>query len=56
MNNEEGISSKKLTLQGFNKLKFGLDLSYPVSPNIGATIVKKEEEKSVSQKGKARVN
>ncbi len=53
MNNEEGISSKKLTLQGFNKLKFGLDLSYPVSPNIGATIVKKRRRKIREPEGQS---
>ncbi|QKX02442.1 translation initiation factor IF-2 [Wolbachia endosymbiont of Dirofilaria (Dirofilaria) immitis] len=45
MNNEEGISSKKLTLEGFNKLKFSLDLSHSASSNVGATIVKKRRRK-----------
>ncbi|WP_395463216.1 translation initiation factor IF-2 [Wolbachia endosymbiont of Cantharis cryptica] len=44
MNNED-ISSKKLTLQGFNKLKLGLDLSSSASPSTGATIVKKRRRK-----------
>jgi len=44
MNNED-ISSKKLTLQGFNKLKLGLDLNSSASPGTGATIVKKRRRK-----------
>ncbi|MDR2548146.1 MAG: translation initiation factor IF-2 [Rickettsiales bacterium] len=44
MNNED-ISSKKLTLQGFNKLKLGLDLNSSASPSTGATIVKKRRRK-----------
>lgn len=44
MNNED-ISSKKLTLQGFNKLKLDLDLNSSASPSTGATIVKKRRRK-----------
>ncbi|WCR57632.1 translation initiation factor IF-2 [Wolbachia endosymbiont of Ctenocephalides felis wCfeJ] len=46
MNKEEDISSKKLTLQGFNKLKLGLDLSSSVGLSTGATIVKKRRKKT----------
>ncbi|MGL9717829.1 MAG: translation initiation factor IF-2 [Wolbachia sp.] len=45
MNNEEDISSKKLTLQGFSKLKLGLDLGSSVGTGTGATIVKKRRKK-----------
>ncbi|NUY39155.1 translation initiation factor IF-2 [Wolbachia endosymbiont of Litomosoides brasiliensis] len=45
MNNED-ISSKKLTLQGFSKLKLDLNLSSSASPSMGATIVKKRRGKA----------
>ncbi|QKX03199.1 translation initiation factor IF-2 [Wolbachia endosymbiont of Litomosoides sigmodontis] len=45
MNNED-ISSKKLTLQGFSKLKLDLNLSSSTSPGMGATIVKKRRGKA----------
>nr|WP_304952503.1 GTP-binding protein [Wolbachia endosymbiont of Atemnus politus] len=43
MNNED-ISSKKLTLQGFSRLKLGLDLGS--SASAGATIIKKRRKKT----------
>ncbi|MGL9732618.1 MAG: translation initiation factor IF-2 [Wolbachia sp.] len=48
MNNED-ISSKKLTLQGFNKLKLDLDLNYSVNTSTGATIIKKRRKKTHEQ-------
>lgn len=45
MNNED-ISSKKLTLQGFSRLKLGLDLGSSVSSSTGTTIVKKRKRKT----------
>ncbi|MCV3769706.1 MAG: translation initiation factor IF-2, partial [Wolbachia pipientis] len=49
MNNEKDISGKKLTLQGFNKPKFGFDLSYPVISNVGATVIKKRKRKEIRE-------
>ncbi|MDM8335677.1 translation initiation factor IF-2 [Wolbachia pipientis] len=45
MNNEEDISSKKLTLQGFSKLKLGVNLASSASASTVATIVKKRRKK-----------
>ncbi|OWZ25415.1 translation initiation factor IF-2 [Wolbachia endosymbiont of Wuchereria bancrofti] len=45
MNNKD-ISSKKLTLQGFSKLKLDLNLGSSASPSMGATIVKKRRRKT----------
>ncbi|QKX01854.1 translation initiation factor IF-2 [Wolbachia endosymbiont of Cruorifilaria tuberocauda] len=45
MNSEESISDKKLTLQGFNKLKFGFDFDHPLSASTGAMVVKKRRRK-----------
>ncbi|QOD38302.1 translation initiation factor IF-2 [Candidatus Wolbachia massiliensis] len=45
MNNED-ISSKKLTLQGFSKLKLGLDLNSSTNSGTGATIIKKRRKKA----------
>ncbi|MDD9331375.1 MAG: translation initiation factor IF-2 [Wolbachia sp.] len=44
--NNEGISSKKLTLQGLSKLKLSLDLGSSVNPNTVTTIVKKRRKGS----------
>ncbi|QIT35883.1 translation initiation factor IF-2 [Wolbachia endosymbiont of Brugia pahangi] len=44
--NSKDISSKKLTLQGFSKLKLDFNLSSSASPSMGATIVKKRRRKT----------
>ncbi|MDG7056000.1 MAG: translation initiation factor IF-2 [Wolbachia endosymbiont of Meromenopon meropis] len=44
MNNED-ISTKKLTLQGLNKLKLDLDLNSSSNLSVGTTIVKKRRRK-----------
>lgn len=42
--NSKDISSKKLTLQGFSKLKLDFNLSSSASPSMGATIVKRRRK------------
>ncbi len=44
--NSKDINSKKLTLQGFSKLKLDFNLSSSASPSMGATIVKKRRRKT----------